>query len=83
MRREADIFTVVVVLASGCSSSPAPVPAPDASVGTPSIDGTPVTSFETTSCSTDTVLTLSRQIAEEVDCLMPGQLVKFEASATI
>lgn len=45
----------------------------------PSIEGTPVASFETTSCATDVVLELSRQIAEEVDCLMPGQLVRFEA----
>jgi len=50
---------------------------PDASAGTPSIDGTPVSSFETTSCSTSTVLALSVQIAREVDCLMPGQLVEF------
>jgi hypothetical protein len=48
-----------------------------------SIEGTPVSSFETTSCSTSTVLALSRQIAEEADCLMPGQLVAFEASPTI
>ena len=44
-----------------------------------SIDGTPVSTFESTSCSTGDVLELSRQIAEEVDCMMPGQLVRFEA----
>jgi hypothetical protein len=48
-------------------------------MGVPSIEGTPVESFETTTCSTGSVLELSRQIAEEVDCLMPGQLVRFEA----
>ena len=47
--------------------------------GEPSIEGTPVSTFETTSCSTASVLELSRQIAEEVDCMMPGQLVRFEA----
>jgi hypothetical protein len=31
-----------------------------------------------TSCSTAVVIELSRQIAEEVDCLMPGQLVPLE-----
>ena len=44
----------------------------------PSIDGTPVETFETTACSTDTVLALSIQIADEVNCLQPGQLVTFE-----
>jgi hypothetical protein len=48
-------------------------------MGMPSIEGTPVTTFESSSCSTGDVLELSRQIAEEVDCLMPGQLVRFEA----
>jgi hypothetical protein len=47
-------------------------------MGDPSIEGTPVSSFEASSCSTGTVLALSIQIAEEVDCMMPGQLVKFE-----
>ena len=47
--------------------------------GEPSIEGTPVSTFETTSCSTASVLELSRQIAEEVDCMLPGQLVRFEA----
>ncbi len=55
----------------------------DPETGTPSIEGTPVASFETTTCSTGTVLELSRQIAEEVDCLLPGQLVRFEAGPTI
>lgn len=50
---------------------------PDASLGTPSIEGTPVSSFESTSCATSVVLQLSIQIAEEVDCIMPGQLVAF------
>lgn len=48
-------------------------------MGMPSIEGTPVESFETTSCSTGDVAALAQQIAEEVDCMMPGQLVRFEA----
>jgi len=52
-------------------------------IGTPSIAGTPVMSFEQTSCSTGDVLALSRQVAEEVDCLMPGQLVRFEPGPMI
>jgi hypothetical protein len=47
-------------------------------MGEPSIEGTPVETFETTACSTDTVLALSIQIADEVNCLQPGQLVTFE-----
>ncbi|HEY5925952.1 MAG TPA: M15 family metallopeptidase [Kofleriaceae bacterium] len=50
---------------------------PDALGGTPSIEGTPVSSFETSTCSTSSVLALSIQIAREVDCIMPGQLVEF------
>ncbi len=73
-------LVVLVAIASGCGDDAAPLP--DAGpTGTPSIEGTPVSSFETTSCSTSTVLELSRQIAEETDCLMPGQLVKFEVVA--
>jgi hypothetical protein len=56
---------------------------PDAPGGTPSIEGTPVSSFVSSGCSTSVVLSLSRQIAEEVDCLRPGQLVPFEESPTI
>jgi hypothetical protein len=57
---------------------------PDAAdPGTPSIEGTPVSSFEMTACATSTVLALSIQIAQEVDCINPGQLVAFEESATI
>lgn len=48
-----------------------------------SIEGTPVETFETTACSTDTVLALSIQIADEVNCLMPGQLVTFEEGGGI
>ena len=55
----------------------------DAPTGTPSIEGTPVSSFETTSCMTSDVLALSVQIAQEVDCLMPGQLVRFEEAGQI
>ena len=52
---------------------------PPMMMGTPSIEGTPVTTFESSSCSTGDGLELSRQIADEVDCIMPGQLVRFEA----
>ena len=48
-------------------------------MGMPSIAGTSVASFEASTCATDVVIALSRQIAEETDCLMPGQLVKFDA----
>ena len=65
------------VLLAACGVGGDGPPAPDAMTGTPSIAGTPVSSFETTSCSTGTVLALSRQIAEEVDCMLPGQLVPF------
>jgi hypothetical protein len=37
-----------------------------------------VSDHVSTSCSTAVVIELSRQIAEEVDCLMPGQLVPLE-----
>jgi hypothetical protein len=42
-----------------------------------------VDSFLTSSCSTSVVLALSIQIAEEVDCMMPGQLVRFEEQGGI
>lgn len=67
---------MLAVVAAACGTEqadPDPDPGPD-----PSIEGTPVESFETTSCSTSTVLALSIQIAEEVDCMLPGQLVAFE-----
>lgn len=78
-------LVLVALATAGCSSDGAPpVEGPDAGpTGTPSIEGTPVESFETSSCSTGTVLALSRQIAEEVNCLAPGQLVVFEPSAAI
>jgi hypothetical protein len=62
-------------LVAACADDPDD---PPTMMGDPSIEGTPVSSFETSSCSTGTVLALSIQIAEEVDCMMPGQLVKFE-----
>ncbi len=59
-------------------------PTPDAGPpGTPSIAGTPVASFETSSCATSSVLALSTQIAEEVDCIMPGQLVPFAETSVL
>ena len=42
-----------------------------------------VKSLETTSCSTSVVLGLSLQIADEVNCMMPGQLAKFTPTANI
>ena len=48
-----------------------------------SIDGTPVSSFEASGCSTDTVIALSRQIADEIDCMMPGQFVRFDGGPVI
>ncbi|MCX5741069.1 MAG: M15 family metallopeptidase [Proteobacteria bacterium] len=84
------VLAILGILAAGCDAGtppPAEVDAglagPDAPVDLPSIAGTPVASFETTSCSTGDVLPLSRQIAAEVDCINPGQLVVFEESATI
>jgi hypothetical protein len=73
-------FAVFVIAA--CSDARESMP--DAGMtGSPSIEGTPVSTFETTTCSTGTVIELSRQIAEEVDCLMPGQLVRFDDGPTI
>ena len=45
--------------------------------------GSTVESHVPTGCSTSVVIELSRQIAEEVDCLMPGQLVRLDESADI
>ena len=75
----------LVLALAGCETGePAgPGPGPGPENGDPSVDGTPVDSFETTSCSTAVVLELSRQIADEVHCILPGQLVKFEAQAGI
>jgi uncharacterized protein (TIGR03382 family) len=42
-----------------------------------------VASYETTSCSTSVVIGLSRQIADEVNCMMPGQLERFDASPNL
>ena len=73
-------LVLIVALVGACGDDPtAP---PDAGpTGTPSIAGTPVGSFETSTCSTAVVIELSKQIAEETDCLMPGQLVKFDVVA--
>ncbi len=78
--------TWIVLLAACSTESIDPNSDPDAAPvdpGTPSIAGTPVESFETSSCSTGVVLELSRQIAEEVNCMLPGQLVEFAAGANI
>jgi hypothetical protein len=69
--------------ACGAVSAPESDPIGDPPSGGPPIEGTPVASFETTSCSTASVLALSRQVADEVDCMLPGQLVPFEAGPTI
>jgi hypothetical protein len=80
------VYRWAVLIALGACSGDAPGDVtPDAATdaGTPSIEGTPVSSFETTSCATSVVLQLSVQIAEEVDCLMPGQLVPFDENTNI
>jgi hypothetical protein len=75
---------LVSVALAACGDDALVMPdAADAMTGTPSIEGTPVSSFETTACATSTVLALSIQIAQEVDCINPGQLVVFDESATI
>jgi hypothetical protein len=74
------------MLLVGCTAGDPNDPDPDPPIdppGDPSIEGTPVASFETTSCSTGDVLALARQIAEEVNCMLPGQLVVFEAGPNI
>lgn len=42
-----------------------------------------VASYETTTCSTAKVIGLSLQIAAEVNCMMPGQLERFEATENL
>jgi len=64
---------VACVVLTACGTDPDPIDGP-----TPSIDGTPVSSFEMTSCSTSDVLALSIQIADEVGCMMPGELERFD-----
>ena len=70
----------MLVLAGCGTDGPETPPDPP---GDPSVEGTPVQGFETSTCSTGVVLALSRQISEEVNCLLPGQLVRFEAQAGI
>jgi N-acetylmuramoyl-L-alanine amidase len=79
-----------IALVAACGGDDTVTPDVDAGVDAdappmemPSIEGTPVSSFETTSCSTSDVIALSVQIAQEVDCIAPGQLVPFEESARI
>jgi hypothetical protein len=78
-------IAVALLLVAACGDDGAPVvdAGVDVTMGTPSIDGTPVSSFEMTSCSTSDVLALSVQIAQEVDCIQPGQLVPFVETAQI
>lgn len=61
-------WAAVAAIAVGCSEPPAE--------GTSALAST-VGDHETSTCSTAVVLELSRQIAGEVDCLAPGQLVPF------
>jgi hypothetical protein len=42
-----------------------------------------VSSYTTSTCSTSVVLGLSKQISEEVGCMAPGGLVKFNPSANL
>lgn len=42
-----------------------------------------VDTYTTTSCSTSVVIGLSKQIAEEVDCMNPGALVKFSPTTNL
>jgi len=73
---------VALIVVAACGGD-ADSPMPDAATGTPSIAGTPVSSFETSSCATSVVLPLSIQIADEVNCMMPGQLVAFDEGPAI
>lgn len=76
MRRLA-VLVALIGACGGDDAAPPDAPA-DSPTGTPSIAGTPVGSFETSSCSTAVVIELSKQVAEETDCIQPGQLVKFD-----
>jgi D-alanyl-D-alanine carboxypeptidase len=69
------VRALVLVAASACADQGRPPGA--------SIDGTPVASFEATGCSTEAILALSLQIADEIDCMLPGQFVRFEPRPAI
>lgn len=82
----ASVRSVLVLLLAACGGGDLAIDAGSDSGSPPgmgSIDGTPVSSFETSSCSTSVVLALSVQIANEVNCMLPGQLVAFEENANI
>jgi uncharacterized protein (TIGR03382 family) len=66
---------VVIALVAGCAAEEPPY-------GVVRSAAT-VDSYLTSSCSTAVVLELSLQVAEEVDCMMPGQLVRFEEQGGI
>lgn len=70
------LLVAVATVGGACGTDPADPPDPPGPE--PSIEGTPVETYETTSCSTDVVVPLSIQIAIEVDCMLPGSLVEFE-----
>ncbi len=59
------------LVAAGCAGDDAPALREVSSAAT-------VADYVGSTCTTGVVIALSRQIAEEVDCLMPGQLVPFE-----
>jgi MYXO-CTERM domain-containing protein len=63
-------LAVLLLAAAGCSSEDPPLGVVRSEVT--------VGSFVNSSCSTSVVIALSQQVAEEVDCLMPGQMVRFE-----
>ncbi len=74
---------LVVAIAGAAACSDDPIEATPDAAGTPSIAGTPLSTFVGTSCSTGDVLALATQIADEVTCASPGALVAFEAGPAI
>src|ERR1051325_6458143 len=77
------VCALLCMAACATSAEPASDPEPDPPIGGVLDLGTPVASFETTTCSTESVLALSRQVADEVDCMLPGQLVRCEPGPPI
>jgi hypothetical protein len=67
---------VLTVLGAAACTEPPPVLGETSSAST-------VGSYEGSSCSTGSVLALSRQIADEVNCIKPGGLVKFAATSHV
>ncbi len=67
-------FAFALMLA-GCTSELGEVTAADS--------GATVADFVTTSCTTADVIGLSKQVAEQINCMHTGELVKFSATAHI